>query len=102
MNYILPALFGFITGCVTGFTITYLMPGTFSTVLAQTIGGIVVGAIFGGLIGSISGELNATGDTGTHKLLVAILFGALGGFFAATKLEVIWVFFRYMHWRVPV
>jgi hypothetical protein len=102
LTYGIPAMFGFIVGAVVGFTLQWMMPATLSTMLSQSLAGIVVGGVFGGAIGSISGELNASaGTTGTHRVLVAIAFGALGGFLGATKLELVWVFFRYMQWRVP-
>lgn len=101
MTYLLPAIFGLISGALTGFVLVYLAPGYFNSLVAQIIGGIIVGAIFGGMIGSISGELNASGDLGGHRVLIAGFFGAIGGFLGATKLQVIWITFRYFRWPVP-
>jgi hypothetical protein len=101
VGYILPAIFGFIAGALSGFVVVYLFPSYFEAMLAQIIAGIVAGAFLGGLIGSISGELNASGNTSTHRLLVAATFGAIGGIIGATKLGAIWAIFRYMHWRTP-
>jgi len=102
LTYGIPAVFGLIVGLVVGFTLQWMMPIMLGSMIAQSLAGIVAGGIFGGAIGSISGEANASpGSTGTHRVLVAIIFGALGGFLGATRFELVWIFFRYMHWRVP-
>ena len=73
MRYLIPAGFGFICGTVVGFFLVYVLEGTFkNSVMAQCIGGAVVGMIFGGVIGSISGEINASGESGAHRVVVDV------------------------------
>jgi hypothetical protein len=94
-------IFGFLAGVLSGFVLVYLFPTYFPSLLAQIIAGVIVGAIFGGIIGSISGEANASGDLGTHRVLIAAFFGALGGIVGASKLGAIWAIFKYFHWPTP-
>jgi hypothetical protein len=101
MKYILPMIFGLIAGLACGFFIVYLKDDWFKSMGAQIVGGMIVGGIFGGAIGSISGQFNATDDAGSHRILVAVIFGAIGGVLGATKLAVIWETFKYFHWPTP-
>ncbi len=99
MKYLLPMIFGFASGALAGFVLVYLFEGTFQSLPVQIVAGIIAGAIFGGIIGSISGDINASGDTGTHRILIAAIFGAIGGVVGATKLGAIWAIFKYF--RIP-
>ena len=102
MGYLLPIIFGSISGAAGGFVLIYLFGGFINSPFWQIIGGLIVGAIFGGLIGSVSGDANASGDLGRHRVLIAGIFGAGGGYLGATKLAILWAFFRYMHWPTPM
>jgi hypothetical protein len=100
LKYLVPMIFGFIVGCVTGyFTMGYMRLLESST--GQIIGGIFIGGIFGALIGSISGEVNASQDQGGHRLLLACLFGGFGGFMGATKMEYLWITLKALHLPHP-
>ena len=101
MQYLLPMIFGFLSGTSVGFVLVYLFPGQFQTMLAQVIAGIIAGAIFGAIIGSISGDANASGDMGTHRLLIAAFLRDRRRA-RRTKLGVVWVFFKYMPWPTPI
>ena len=84
-------------------TAMFAMPdGTFTALSSKYFIGGIVGTIIGGLIGSISGEINATTDRGSHRLLVAGVFGLMGGCLGATKLDAIWLLFNHFHWKTPI
>src|SRR5262245_21466329 len=102
MRYFLPAVFGFATGIGCGFFLVYLLDNTFKSLASQIIAGIIVGGISGWIIGSVSGEANASTDAGSHRILVAVIFGAIGGALGATKLDVLWQSFRSMGWMPPI
>jgi hypothetical protein len=100
--YVFPALFGIVVGLGSGFFLAWLELSWLKDAIWRSIGGALIGTIFGAIIGSISGDPNASTDQGGHRVLIAGFFGALGGWLGATKLEVIWMFLRYMNWPSPV
>lgn len=57
-----------------------------NNMIYKAVLGAVIGGIFGGIAGSISGDLNRAGDSGANRFLLALIFGALCGSLAATRL----------------
>jgi hypothetical protein len=99
--FLLPAFFGFVAGLVSGFVLVYLLPSYFHGMTAQLIGGVLIGGFFGAVVGAVSGEMtpdNKAGGSG-NRLLVAALFGAIGGFLGATRLGIVWATLR--NFNVP-
>jgi hypothetical protein len=101
LRYIIPAIFGFACGVTVGFLFIFMLPDLFGSTVGKAIAGAALGLVFGGLIGSISGELNAAGDAGAHRVLVAGFFGAFGGGMGATKLLLVWMLFQRFRWPIP-
>ena len=101
MLYLVPAVFGFIAGLVSGFGLS-LLTGIFHDKTTLMIGGMVAGCILGAIAGSIGGEMIHSNKPGRDRLFVAAIFGAVGGFLGATKLEVVWMIFRNMNWPTPI
>lgn len=100
LRYLIPSFFGFVVGAVCGyFTMGYMR--LLESATGQMIGGTIIGGIFGALIGSISGEVNASQDTGGHRLLVACLAGGFGGFMGATKMQFFWMLLKVLHLPHP-
>lgn len=99
LRFFVPALFGFICGTVVGFFLVYVLD--IKAPMSQAIGGAIVGLVFGGVIGSISGEINATGESGANRVVVAGFFGIIGGMLGATKFLWLWMLFHRFHWPIP-
>lgn len=96
MVLILMAAFSIVFGAIFGYATAFFFSAT--SLVGQTIAGIIGGGGMSGLAVSITGDPNKLSGSGLARFLIGFIFGALGGMGSASQLEI----YRELFWLLRI